>query len=90
MNSNYDIAEAAPFSYAEYRNILQSLSEQFDIIDYGDIDEKTESFCVIRHDIEFSVRDIHRESSNGWLLVENQIRDNWLQKAIGVARGYSE
>lgn len=55
MNSNYDIAEVAPFSYAEYRNILQSLSEQFDIIDYGDIDEKTESFCVIRHDIEFSV-----------------------------------
>ena len=52
MNSNYDISEAAPFSYAEYRKILQSLSEQFDIIDYGDIDEKTESFCVIRHDIE--------------------------------------
>ena len=27
MSSNYDISEAAPFSYAEYRNILQSLSE---------------------------------------------------------------
>ena len=55
MNSIYDTSDVAPFSYAEYRKILQSLSEQFDIIDYRDIDKETESFCVIRHDVEFSV-----------------------------------
>ncbi len=46
---------APPFSYLEYRQILHHLSAQFPIIDYGEIDQNTENFCVIRHDIEFSV-----------------------------------
>jgi hypothetical protein len=43
------------FSHAEYKHILMKIYEKLPIIDYLDIDEKTNTFCVIRHDVEFSL-----------------------------------
>ena len=43
------------FSHSEYRHILRQLMEYLPILDYGEIDQNTESFCVIRHDVEFSL-----------------------------------
>ena len=55
MNSISNSSDKREFSYAEYRFILQELSKRLEIIDYADISENTENFCVIRHDIEFSI-----------------------------------
>ena len=43
------------FSYAEYRNIITLVKQNLPIMDFADVTSQTESFCVIRHDIEFSV-----------------------------------
>ena len=43
------------FSHSEYRHILRQLMEYLPILDYSEIDQNTESFCVIRHDVEFSL-----------------------------------
>ena len=55
MNSTSNNSGTVSFSYGEYRFILQELSKRFEIIDYAEIKKNTESFCVIRHDIEFSI-----------------------------------
>jgi|TARA_R110000851_G_scaffold16386_3_gene53475 hypothetical protein len=43
------------FSYDEYRNIIKLIQQFLPIMDFADITPKTEEFCVIRHDIEFSI-----------------------------------
>ena len=43
------------FSYNEYKNIINLIKVYLPIVDFSDIDNDTEKFCVIRHDIEFSV-----------------------------------
>ena len=55
MNSISNNSGTESFSYGEYRFILQELSKRFEIIDYAEVRKNTESFCVIRHDIEFSI-----------------------------------
>jgi hypothetical protein len=43
------------FSYSEFKNIINLIKINLPIIDFADVTSRTESFCVIRHDIEFSV-----------------------------------
>ena len=43
------------FSYNEYKNIITLIKNNLPIIDFSEVTEKTEKFCVLRHDIEFSI-----------------------------------
>ncbi len=44
------------FSYTEYRNIITMVSQHLPIKDFKDVlDYNLSRFCVLRHDIEFSV-----------------------------------
>ena len=43
------------FSYAEYRNIITLVKENLPIMDFSEVNDKVNSFCVLRHDIEFSI-----------------------------------
>ncbi len=43
------------FSYAEYRNIITLVKQNLPIMDFSEVDDKINSFCVLRHDIEFSI-----------------------------------
>jgi hypothetical protein len=43
------------FSYVEYTNIINLIKSHLSIKDFSDIGEYTKSFCVIRHDIEYSI-----------------------------------
>jgi hypothetical protein len=43
------------FSYNEFRNIINLIKVYLSIKDFSDVSEWTKSYCVIRHDIEFSV-----------------------------------
>ena len=43
------------FSYNEYKNIINLIKSHLPIIDFSEVTEKTEKFCVLRHDIEFSI-----------------------------------
>jgi len=43
------------FSYNEYKNIIRLVNSHLPILDFSDITETTDKFCVLRHDIEFSV-----------------------------------
>jgi hypothetical protein len=43
------------FSYNEYKNIINLVKNHLPIIDFADVTDKTDKFCVLRHDIEFSI-----------------------------------
>ena len=43
------------FSYNEYKNIIKLVNSHLPIVDFADITDKTDKFCVLRHDIEFSI-----------------------------------
>jgi hypothetical protein len=43
------------FSYNEYKNIIKLVKSHLPIKDFADITEKTKKYCVVRHDIEFSL-----------------------------------
>ncbi len=43
------------FSYNEYKNIIGLIQQNTPIKDFADVTEKTKKYCVIRHDIEFSL-----------------------------------
>tara|TARA_R100000030_G_scaffold99878_1_gene91716 strand:- start:5474 stop:6208 length:735 start_codon:yes stop_codon:yes gene_type:complete len=43
------------FSYNEFRNLINMVQQHLPIVDYKDVKQKTEKFCVLRHDIEFSI-----------------------------------
>ena len=43
------------FSYNEYKNIIKLVKSYLPIIDFARVTKKTKNYCVIRHDIEFSL-----------------------------------
>jgi len=43
------------FSYIEYKNIITLVKKNLPIIDFSEVNSKVDSFCVLRHDIEFSI-----------------------------------
>ena len=43
------------FSYSEFKNIIQLIKVNLPIVDFADVNKNTKKFCVVRHDIEFSV-----------------------------------
>jgi len=43
------------FSYSEFKNIINLIKVYLPIVDFSDIEDDTEKFCVVRHDIEFSI-----------------------------------
>ena len=43
------------FSYNEYQNIIKLVNSHLPIVDFADVTDKTDKFCVLRHDIEFSI-----------------------------------
>jgi len=43
------------FSYKNYKNIINVVNSKLPIVDFKDVTFDTEKFCVLRHDIEFSV-----------------------------------
>jgi hypothetical protein len=43
------------FSHKEYISILNWIKSNYDILDFTDVNPSTESFCVIRHDVEYSI-----------------------------------
>jgi hypothetical protein len=56
------------FSYNEYRYILETLKSNIPILDFSDVDRDTTTFCIIRHDIEFSI-----ERAYNLALIENEM-----------------
>ena len=43
------------FSYSEFKNIIQLIKVNLPIVDFADVNKNTKKFCVVRHDIEFSI-----------------------------------
>ena len=43
------------FSYENYRLIINQIQEHLAILDFGDVNENTKQYCVVRHDVEFSI-----------------------------------
>ena len=43
------------FSYNEYKNIINLVKNHLPIIDFSGVKGGMEKFCVLRHDIEFSI-----------------------------------
>ena len=43
------------FNYNEYKNIINLIKVYLPVIDFSDINDDIEKFCVVRHDIEFSI-----------------------------------
>ena len=43
------------FSYNEYKNIINLIKNNLPIMDFSEVTKNTEKFCVLRHDIEFSI-----------------------------------
>ena len=43
------------FSYNEYKNVIKLVNSHLPIVDFADVTDKTDKFCVLRHDIEFSI-----------------------------------
>lgn len=54
-NSNALSSDVPAFSHQEYRMILSRLKEYLPILDYSEVTENVNRFCVIRHDVEFSL-----------------------------------
>ena len=43
------------FNFNEYRNIIKLIQQFLPIVDFADVTAKTNKYCVLRHDIEFSI-----------------------------------
>ena len=43
------------FSYTEYKNIVKFIQDYLPIVDFAEVDEETKKFCLLRHDIEYSI-----------------------------------
>ena len=43
------------FSYNEFKNLIGIVKQSLPIVDYKDVKDNTEKFCILRHDIEFSI-----------------------------------
>ena len=48
------------FSYNEFRNLINIVQRNLPIVDYKDVKDNTKKFCVLRHDIEFSIDRAHK------------------------------
>lgn len=60
-----------PFSFSEYISIIKAIKLNFQIVDYKDVDSNLESFCVIRHDVEFSL-----DRALEIAIIENKLKIN--------------
>ena len=70
------------FSYNEYKNIIRIISENLPILDFTEVKESTKKFCVLRHDIEFSIDRAYKLAK-----VESEIGisssyTKWLQRVV--------
>lgn len=43
------------FSYDEYNFIINNLKDHIPLLDYTEVNINTNRFCIVRHDVEFSV-----------------------------------
>ena len=43
------------FSFDDYRQIIKSIQAHIPIMRFDDVTNATPSYCVIRHDVEFSI-----------------------------------
>ena len=43
------------FSYAEYKNLIDLIKFNFPILDFSEVTVDTNKFCLLRHDIEYSI-----------------------------------
>ena len=43
------------FSHKEYIHILDWVKNNYNIMKFSDVTPSTDSFCVIRHDVEYSI-----------------------------------
>jgi len=43
------------FSYNEYKNTIKLVKSHLPIMDFADVTKETKKYCVVRHDIEFSL-----------------------------------
>ena len=43
------------FSYKEYAKIIEWVKSHYNILQFTDITKNTPEFCVIRHDVEYSI-----------------------------------
>jgi hypothetical protein len=43
------------FSYNEFKNLIGIVHQNLPIVDYTDVKDNTDKFCILRHDIEFSI-----------------------------------
>lgn len=59
------------FSYSEYENIIKLVKSHLPIMDFTEINENSKKYCVIRHDIEFSMDRAHKLA-----LLESQLGIN--------------
>lgn len=42
-------------SYLKYKNLMSNIKNENTLLDFSQVDENTESFTILRHDVEFSV-----------------------------------
>ncbi|SFD61265.1 hypothetical protein [Bacillus sp. UNCCL81] len=47
------------FSFQEYKEIINRIKKTHQVLDFSDIDDFTNNFAIIRHDVEFSVERAH-------------------------------
>ena len=76
------------FSFEEYRYIINWVKDNYDIVDYNDVEDDTESFAIIRHDVEFSpVRSLKIAEIDNELGIKSsyffQIRNNCYNSLSG-------
>ena len=43
------------FNYNEYKNIIKLIRSNLPIVDFSEVTDDTKKFCILRHDIEFSI-----------------------------------
>ncbi len=43
------------FNYNEYKNIIKLIRSHLPIVDFSEVTDDTKKFCILRHDIEFSI-----------------------------------
>ncbi len=63
------------FSYIEYENIISLIKMNLPIMDFSDITDETEKFCVLRHDIEFSI--------------DRALKIAEIEKSLGISSTYT-
>ena len=57
------------FSYNEFKNLINMVQQNLPIVDYKDVKDNTKKFCVLRHDIEFSIDRAYKLAK-----IENELR----------------